>query len=134
MAEAYQGGLSEVKVGTLAQTKATTPEARTLAERLVADHEKANTELKSLAESKGMTLPTEPKQASQSTYGMLEKKEGAAFDKAFAMNAVKDHQKDISHFEKAAKETKDSDLKNFIEKTLPVLKEHLSLAEAANKK
>ena len=49
----------------------------------------------------------------------------------FAEDAVKDHNKDISHFEKIALETKDADLKNFVERTVPVLKEHLALAKTA---
>lgn len=134
MAEAYQGGLAEVQVGELAKTKATTAEARTLAERLVSDHQKSNEELKQLAESKAITLPTEPKAASQALMKTLEKKEGAAFDKIFAQDAVKDHKKDIGSFQQIAKETKDDDLKKFVEKTIPVLKEHLALAETAERK
>ena len=131
IAEAYRGGLSEIKVGELAKSKAATPDAKALAERLVSDHQKANEELKTLAESKGIKVPTEPNAASQALYKTLEKKQGADFDKMFAEDAVKDHNKDISHFEKIAKETKDADLKNFVERTVPVLKEHLALAKTA---
>jgi putative membrane protein len=132
--EAYAGGLAEIRFGRLAKTKATEPEAKTLAERLIEDHRKANEELKKMAEAKGIATPTEPGAEAQAVYKMLEKKEGSQFDKNFAENAVKDHKKDISAFEKIAKETKDEDLKAFVEKTVPVLKEHLALAKSAENK
>lgn len=114
--------------------KATSKEAKKLASRLVQDHKKANSHLKKLADAKGVTLPAEPNATAQATFKQLEKKQGAEFDKMFAKDAVKDHKKDISTFEQVAKNTKDNDVKAFAEKTLPVLKEHLSLAEAANGK
>ena len=60
---------------------------------------------------------------------LLEKKEGAEFDKAFAEHTVNDHKSDIKSFEKAAKDGVDADVKAFAEKTLPALRMHLSTAE-----
>ncbi|HWL54363.1 MAG TPA: DUF4142 domain-containing protein [Chthoniobacteraceae bacterium] len=134
IAEAYAGGLSEVKMGELAKTKATGTEAKALAERLVTDHRKADEALRKLAMNHGVTLPTEPPAAEQTAYQSLEKKQGAQFDKAFARHATKDHKKDIAKFEKAAKKATAADLKAFIDQTLPVLKEHLALAQAAGGK
>ena len=60
---------------------------------------------------------------------------GDAFDKAYIKDMVLDHKKDIAEFEKAEKQVKNADLKSFIEKTVPVMKEHLEMVEKmANKK
>ena len=45
-----------------------------------------------------------------------------------------DHKKAVKAFEKAANEAKDADVKAFAAKTLPTLKEHLSMAEDLQKK
>jgi len=72
-------------------------------------------------------------QKHQSHIHQLSAKSGPEFDQAFVKHALKDHKKDISKFEKAAAEAKDEQLKAFAEKTLPVLKEHLQMAQAAAK-
>ena len=61
----------------------------------------------------------------------LQDKTGADFDKAFAEHAIKDHEKDITKFQKALQNTKDADLRAFIEKSLPVLRQHLQMARNA---
>jgi putative membrane protein len=42
---------------------------------------------------------------------------------------IKAHEKDIKLFQKASKDAKDADLKAFVDKTLPVLREHLAAAQ-----
>ena len=52
------------------------------------------------------------------------------FDRDFVRNVgIKAHEKDIKTFQKASKDVKDADLKAFIDKTLPVLQQHLAAAE-----
>src|SRR3954470_9759205 len=46
--DAADGGLYEVQMGTLALTKATSPEVKKFGQMMVDDHSKANTELKGL--------------------------------------------------------------------------------------
>jgi putative membrane protein len=45
---------------------------------------------------------------------------------------VADHKKDIAEFEKEASSGKDPEIKAFAAKTLPTLREHLKLAQAAD--
>lgn len=56
---------------------------------------------------------------------------GAEFDKEFVKMAIKDHRKDIKEFEQAQKNLENSQLTSFIQQTLPKLREHLQLAQAA---
>ena len=57
------------------------------------------------------------------------KASGPEFDRAYAKAMLKDHKKDVKEFKEAAKDLKDPDLKAFAEKTLPVLEDHLRMAE-----
>jgi putative membrane protein len=47
---------------------------------------------------------------------------------------VKDHEKDVKEFEKAAKDAKDPDVKTWATNTLPTLKHHLDMARTTQKK
>jgi putative membrane protein len=130
MNEAAQGGMAEVKMGELARTKAQSDRVKSFADQMVTDHTKANDELKSLAAQKGVTLPTDIGAEEQQIYDKLAQLSGPEFDKAYMDAMVKDHDKDVAAFEKQSKAAKDKDLKSFVQKVLPVLKDHKKMAHA----
>ena len=130
--QAAEGGMAEVRMGEIGQQKASNAEVKALAKRLQNDHQQANSELKSFAQSKGIELPTSMGSTQEQSISGLEDKQGADFDREFVQHAIQDHQKDIAEFEKASSSATDPDLKAWAEKTLPVLKEHLQLAQKAS--
>jgi putative membrane protein len=127
---AGHGGHAEVMLAQMAETKAMNADVKSLAERLEKDHSANNKELETLASSKGVTVPMEMDAQHKQVQARLEKLDGAAFDKAYASEMVNGHKKMIALFEQASK-SKDADIHGFAEKTLPTLKEHLSLAQKA---
>ena len=127
---AYEGGLAEVKMGELGLAKTANADVKAFAKKIVDDHNKANGELKTLADSKKISVASSPSMVAQGKSKMMDAKSGADFDKAYVDAMVKDHEKDIKEFEKAASDSKDADVKAFAAKTLPTLKEHLSMAQA----
>ena len=126
MQKAATGGMAEVSLGQQVSPVAKNPDAKKFADKMVTDHSKANDELKQLASSKGVTLPTdtdqEHKDAAQKVMSSKD------VDKAYMDEMVKDHDKDVKEFEDASKSAKDADLKAWIDKTLPVLTEHQKMA------
>ena len=132
--KAAQGGQMEVDLGQLAATKAASNDVKDFGNRMVTDHGKAGDELKSLASQKGMTLPATPSKDEAKTSNDLSKKTGAAFDKAYMSDMVKDHEKDAKEFENATKKVQDPDLKNWATKTLTVVQDHLKMAKDINGK
>jgi putative membrane protein len=127
--EAAEGGMFEVQAGQLAANKAADDGVKTFANKLVEDHSAANNELVQLANSKGLELPAAPGRGKRRDLEKLGKESGAKFDRMFVKDAVKDHQKDIKQFEKESGKVKDADLKAWIDKTLPHLREHLAMAQ-----
>ena len=128
--KAAGGGMFEVQVAQLAATRASSKDVKDFAGMLVDQHSKANDELTKLANAKGVELPAAPPRAMRRDIEKLGKKSGDEFDKAFVKEVgIKDHQKDIKEFEKASRNVKDPELKAFVDKTLPTLKEHLAAAQ-----
>jgi putative membrane protein len=127
--KAAEGGLAEVKLGELAQQRATAQDVKDYGKRMADDHAKANAELQQLAQNKNIEVPTELKGEEKEHYDKLAKLNGKDFDRAYIKDMVKDHDEDIAEFKKEARDGKDSDVRNWASKTLPTLQEHLHLIE-----
>ncbi|GAC1431993.1 MAG: hypothetical protein NVSMB68_04400 [Thermoanaerobaculia bacterium] len=134
MIKAAQGGMAEVAMGNMAASKATNAAVKAFGSRMVTDHSKANDELKQLATTKGLALPTDPGGEYRKTADALSKNNGADFDKAYIHDMIEDHGKDVNDFQKEAGNGKDADLRSWASKTLPTLQEHLRMARDAQAK
>lgn len=96
---------------------------------MVDDHSKANDELKQIAQKENRSLPGEPSPDEQKSAQKLEQMQGAQFDETYAHMMVKDHEQDVALFKQEAQSGKDPQLKEFAQKTLPTLEEHLRMAK-----
>lgn len=123
---AANGGMTEIELSKLAETKATNAQVKAFAAMMVKDHSAAGKELMAVAKAKNITLPATIDNDSQKAVSDLNAKTGADFDKAYVNAMVDDHKKTVSAFEDASKNLKDPDLKGFVDKTLPTIKMHLS--------
>jgi putative membrane protein len=121
---AAEDNLAEVQLGKLASERASSDEVKKFGERMASDHQKAYDDLKKLAESKGMPVPTELQGRAKNEYDRLSKLSGADFDRAYMARMVRDHDRDVRAFERAARSEKDADVKAWAAKTLPTLQEH----------
>lgn len=130
MQDAAMGGLLEVELGHVAAQKGTSDAVKQFGQRMVDDHSKANTDLMTVASSKGITLPTTLDEKHQKEVTKLSALSGAEFDRAYSKLMLSDHVKDVGEFEKQSTKATDPDLKAFAAKTLPTLQEHLQLAKA----
>jgi putative membrane protein len=127
--DATHGGMMEVTLGQMAAQKATDPAVRDFGKRMVQDHQKADQQLMQLVSQKGATLPTDTTGEHKGMVGHLKNLSGADFDKAYMSHMVTDHKKDVKEFQNEAKKAQDPDVRAFASQTLPVLEEHLHLAQ-----
>lgn len=127
--EAADGSMLEVELGTMALTKAASPEVKAFAQKIVDEHTKANNELKALAEKKNITLPTTMGDEHKRKYEKLQEKTGPEFDKEYMDLMVKDHKEDIKEFEEQAEDGSDPEIKEWASSKLPTLRNHLEEAE-----
>lgn len=129
--KAGTAGLAEVDAGKLGSQKATSPEVKAFAQKMVTDHTKANKELMAAAKAKNLAVPTEPDMMHK---GMMEKfehqKADADFDHDFMQQMVRDHEKAVELFEQASTDTGvDAELRSWAKTTLPHLQQHLKDAK-----
>jgi putative membrane protein len=127
--KAAQGNMAEVNGGNTAAQKGTSADVKTFGNRMVSDHGKALDELKQLAQTKGIALPSDVNAEQKALADKLSKLSGAAFDKEYTDAMVKDHEEDVAEFDKASKNAQDPDLKAWAAKTLPVIQDHLKMAK-----
>jgi putative membrane protein len=122
MRKAAKGGMFEVAMGNLAKEDAQNADVKSFGERMVTDHSKANDELKTIAEQKGVKLPSK------------EPTEKWTSDKAYMNAMVKDHEKDLAEFKEEASTSTDPDVKKFAEDTANMIQQHLDLAKETQSK
>lgn len=127
--KASQGGLAEVNHGMLAATKAVNPAVKAFAQRMVADHGKANQELIALANQRQFNVAKDMGEKHTAMHEKLSRMSGEEFDRHYMRHMVEGHRKAIALFKAEAEQGKDKDLKAFADRTLPTLQEHLKMAE-----
>ena len=125
--DAIQGDDAETMLGQIATQKSSNPRVQQYGQTLVADHS-AQQQADDVAKSLGVTPPDHPMAEAQDEQTKLSKLSGAAFDKDFLDDMVKDHEKTIKEFQDQAKANQGptSDLAT---KQLPVLQKHLQMAQ-----
>jgi len=121
----------EVQAGQLALAKAPDADTKPFAQKMVTDHQKTSSELKSLIDGGKVkaTLPSALDSQHQKMLDDLKAKNGKDFDQAYDQSQVKGHQDAVALFEAYAKGGDDPELKQWAAKTLPHLKDHLSMAQ-----
>jgi len=128
-----ENGLTEIKLGQLAQDHSSSETIKKYGQRVMADHTKMNKELMQIAKSLDMTLPEKLDKKRQDQVDKLSKIKGADFDRAYVKDMISGHQEAIMKYEMEVKNSKNAEVKAWAEKWLPTVREHLKLAQAAAK-
>lgn len=127
--DAADGGMLEVQLGKLALKNASNADVKSMGQKMIDDHSKANDELKALAKKYNITIPDSLGEKSRDKYNDLSKLKGNDFDKKYTSMMVSDHKDDIDEFQKEADKGGNAELKNWASQTLPVLQGHLKMWE-----
>lgn len=130
LAEAAQDGRAEMELGQLANSKASSPAVKRLAQKIVADHTKLNQQLESLPQaSQALQSATVPEEE-RSAIDRLSQLSGKEFDQAFVEQVVQEHENAVSRFKEASATAQDPDVKQFASRALPGLEQHLQMAKS----
>lgn len=125
LVEAAAINLEEIKLGELAQQKGMMDDTKALGKMMVKEHTAAMKELKTLAESKSITIPQVLTEEGLDAYDDLNEENGMKFDEEYASMMVRGHKSAIRKFENASSNAEDPDIRNWATSMLPALRAHL---------
>lgn len=128
MSSAMAAGLAEINEAQMALQKSQNPAVRAFAQRMIADHSLADSQLQAMAQDKGLSLPQAPTQAEQQQASQLASFSGQQFDFNYAHDQVADHIKAVALFQQEVSSPGDLQIRNLAATTLPTLQKHLELA------
>lgn len=129
MISAAHSDQNEIQQSKIALAKGVTGMAKEMAEKMIADHTKSTADLMKIAAKMNVTLPTDMDAEHKVIVPMMEKISGKELESKFLVQMVMDHQKTANTLMAHEKMTQNADLKAFIGKTLPVVQQHLGMAQ-----
>jgi putative membrane protein len=122
--KATASGMFEVESARLALTRQLSEDQRRVAQKILDDHSRANTELRTLASEKGITLASGLDERYGAKIAALRQLQGDDFQKSFHEAQIEAHKDAIRDFRTAATDAKDPELRAWAIKTLPTLEQH----------
>lgn len=128
MKSAAHSDQNEIQLSKMALAKGVTGEAKTLADKMIADHTKSTAALKPIAASAKVTLPTDMDAEHKALAPTMEKLSGKEFETKYLAQMVTDHQKTANTLAAHKTMTKNTALSGWIDTTLPVVVEHLNMS------
>lgn len=128
--KASSASLTEIALGELAVTRASSDDVKKFASTMVADHKNANDGLAKLAASKGIQIAIAPEPAQQQLIDRLKELEGADFDRDYADATIRNLKLISGVYELEAKKGGDIDVREFALRSMTMLKEHLTMADS----
>lgn len=126
--------MAEIASARTAQTKSQNEQVKNYAQQMIDDHTRALGDVQQLAQSRGVTLPTELDRTHKAKADRMAALSGDAFDRAYMAQAgVSDHKKVHDKLRQAQTRAKDPEVKALVARILPVVDQHLNSAEQLHK-
>ena len=127
--QAASSDMFEIRSSQLALQRSRSSAVRRMAQQLIADHTRSSHQLAALAQAKGIVLPTELDPEQQRMMMALENTR-RIFDSEYARQQTFAHQAAITAYQTEISSGYDAELRGFAQQTLPILQQHLAMAQA----
>jgi putative membrane protein len=126
--QATVGGRAEVELSTLAQRKATSPEIKQFAQRMIDDHRKSNDRLQRISRAWQPELPKDLDPEHQAVRKTLADTSGETLDAKYLASQIMDHQKTANLLQWHLSYGQNEQLLAYSAETLSVVMHHLQMA------
>jgi putative membrane protein len=125
-----QANSEEVQLGKMAQKQASHSEVKKFGQRMSDDHSQMNTQIHQIVSKSGITLPktSQPSEHTE-TIKAMSSYSGKEFDRHYIETMLQEHRKDIAELQQYADTTTNPEMKSFMKSTLPILENHIRIAE-----
>jgi putative membrane protein len=127
---AAEDNQAEIQLCLLAEKRAAAPAVKAFARLMVDDHVEIESRLAAVANGLNVDLPDGVGQEGQKTMAKLGPLKGANFDSEFMQAQIKDHSDDLKKFAATQSSTTNDHVRQFISQTIPLLQQHLELAQS----
>jgi putative membrane protein len=127
--KAAEGQQAEIALGQLASERGGSDQVKKFGALMMEDHRKAGREIQQLASKEGVVLPTELTGRHRDKREQFARLSGDDFDQAYIRYMLRDHRHDVKEFERNVGAIKDPQVQQWLEGTLPLLKQHLRHAQ-----
>jgi putative membrane protein len=123
---------TEIQLATVATKKASSPQVKQIARKLLTDHTKNRQQVRALAQKLNVSLtPGQGGSVSASDSAAmptdLQAKTGAEFDRAFIQHEIDDHQSNVDKIQKQILPSlQNEQIKTYLQKTVTEMQGHLS--------
>ena len=123
-------GTSQLALAKLATEKSDRADLKMFAHQMISDYGRSNHDLKELAAQKKVAVSDSPDLKNSAEKARLELLSGPQFNNAYVTSVIDDYTKGLQIFKGESDDGRDSDVRQFASKNLPILREHLSMAKA----
>lgn len=134
LTKASQGGYDEIQLSKLAETKASNPQVKAFAHKMVVEHTALAARMQPFAQAWEQTPPTSLDPDHQAEYDKLNGLSGADFDKEYISALDKDHHETLDAFTHEAQTTKDAKFKAAVLHGKSVVAAHTQMADGLKAK
>lgn len=124
-----QSDIYELESSRIAILKAEDPAVKEFAQALIDAHTRSTVELLPLATDLSVSPTSDSSPAQSILVAYLNTLEGAAFDGAYLEQQIGAHEEAVTLFTLSSAGVEDEALEAFLDRTLPVLSEHLGTAQ-----
>jgi putative membrane protein len=121
--------LWEVRLGNLAQQKASNAAVKDFAKRMVADHTSMWGQWTSLAKQNGLPVTSTLGTEQQQSVSSLQAASGADFDRAYMSAMVQAHQRDAGMLQQVASSAQSAAVRQLASSGVATVQQHLTMAE-----
>lgn len=130
---AGSGGSFEIKTAKLALARDSSDTAiARFAHQMITDHTQLGNALKSTASQYGVMISDSLKGADSTNYTMLASAAGTQFVKSYVAMAVSSHMTALSIHQHEDSTTNNQQIRVTVENAIPVIRQHLTMAEMLN--
>lgn len=127
--KAYSGGYSEVYLARAVLKLTNDPAVHQFATRMIRDHSQNDAKLAGIAQRMHVTVQKKPDADAVQEAQTLRHLPKDQIAEQYLTYEENDHEKDVTGFQNEAEESNVTPLRQYAKTTLPVLKEHLKLAQ-----
>jgi putative membrane protein len=126
--EALRGNFTEIRLGRMAEVRASESTVGDFARRMIAEHSSMYEQWGKLARKSRMSTDTELDPDSEQAAQRLGGLSGSAFDQAYMSEMIRLHERDLAALERMRSSARSPEVQQLADNYVPVVREHLAQA------